>query len=282
MADTDDVLVDSGPTASPQDAQLDALSRSEDVSSYVAERQAQEAEEHLRGALDLKPEASADERQNRIDEALAKAREDTRQAREANGHLDQEWQQAQAEYQQQQAAEQQAAQQQALTQQYYEARGQCKAKAEQLRQVNPQAHATITQNLSILGDVLDDAQGQALEAALVMHPEAVWLLGMKLSNDSDGTTMADKLDIVRNSTPAQIFQAAAQGAQNLHREKYVAMRILQDRVQQGRRVSQAPPPMRVPRGGASVPKDMNQLAGKSDISDYVKWRRGQSARDDDR
>jgi hypothetical protein len=55
---------------------------------------------------------------------------------------------------------------------------------------------------------------------------------------------------------------------------------MQDRVQQGRRVTQAPPPISVPRGSANVPRDVLQLAGKADITDYVKMRRGQMARDE--
>ena len=144
----------------------------------------------------------------------------------------------------------------------------------------PQAHARITENLTTLGDVLDDQQGAALEHALVMHPEAVWLHGMKLSDDSDGTTMSDKMDIVRRASPQEIFQAAAQAAVNLQNERYVQTRIMQDRVQQGRRISQAPPPITPPRGSANVPRDVHQLATKGDITDYVKMRRGQMARDE--
>jgi hypothetical protein len=276
MADTDDISPTEGPVTQG-DAKLDVLARSEDPTSYIAERQAQEAEEQGQ-----EPETPADERQNRIDQALEKAREDSRKARETNGHLDQEWRDAQAEWQAQQQQEQQAAQQQALQQQYYEARGRCMAKAAQLHQTNPQAHARITENLGILGDVLTDEQGKALEHALVLHPEAIWILGMKLSDDSDGTSMSDKMDIVRNSTPAQIFQAAAQAAANLQNERYIQTRIMQDRVQQGRRITGAPPPITPPRGSANVPRDIHQLAGKGDISDYVKMRRAQIARQDDR
>jgi hypothetical protein len=277
MADTDDIAPNATPVT-PQDAALDSLSRSEDISGYIAERQAQEAE-----GQGLEPETPEDERQSRIEQALRRAREDTAEARRSNGNgqdLDAQYRDAQAEYQAQLQQEQQAAQQQAAQQNYFEARGRCMAKAEQLRQTNPQAHARITENLSILGDVLDDQQGAALEHALVMYPESVWLLGMKLSNDSDGTSMSDKMEIVRNSTPQQIFQAAMQGAANLQQERYVQTRIMQDRVAQGRRVTGAPPPITPPRGSANVPRDLHQLAGKGDITDYVKMRRGQMARDE--
>jgi hypothetical protein len=278
MADTDDVLVDSGPTSSPQDAVLDSLSRSEDATAYIEQRQ-----DDLREEAGLEPESSDADRESRIEQALARARQDTADARQTNGNgldLDAQYRDAQAEWQAQQQAEQQAAQQQLATQRYYEARGQCMAQAQRLKEMHPQLHATITSNLTALGDVLTDEQGQALEHALVMYPQAVWTLAARLTDDRDGQTFGDKLEIVRNATPQQIFQAAQQGAVNLQNERYIQTRILQDRVAQGKRFTQAPPPITPPRGGAGVPKDMNQLAGKSDISDYVKWRRGQMARDE--
>jgi hypothetical protein len=280
MADTDDIITDGGPTASPQDAKLDALARSEDPTSYIAERQAQEAEEQ-----GTEPETPADERQNRIDQALEKARADTRQAREANGNgldLDAQYRDAQAEYQAQLQQEQQLQQQQRATQAYYEARGQCMAKGEQLRQTHPAVHAKIVENLTTLGDVLTDEQGAALEHALVMYPEAVWLLGMKLSNDSDGTSMSDKMSLVQRASPQEIFQAAAQGAVNLQNERYIQTRVMQALAASGRRISNAPPPINPPRGGAGVPKDLFRLAEKPSVDDYVKMRRAQIARQDDR
>jgi hypothetical protein len=62
---------------------------------------------------------------------------------------------------------------------------------------------------------LSDEQGAALEHALVMYPHAVWVLGTKLSDDSDGTSMADKMEIVCNASPQEIFAAAQQGAGSL-------------------------------------------------------------------
>jgi hypothetical protein len=275
MADTDDVIIDGGPIASPEDAQLDALARSEDASSYIAERQAQEAEEQGK-----EPETPTDERQTRIDEALAKAREDTRQAREANGHLDQEWQQAQAEYQAQQQAEQQAAQQQEAWRLHNEGRGRLMAENARMKVNHPEMHATISNNLGALEQVLNEDQRAALEIAFVRHPHAVWVLGLKLSDDSDGTTFSDKLDTVMRASPAEILNAAAQGAAQFERERYVNLRIMQDRVAQGRRVSNAPRPITPPRGSANVPRDIHQLAGKSDITDYARMRRAQMARDE--
>jgi hypothetical protein len=117
-----------------------------------------------------------------------------------------------------------------------------------------------------------------------MFPQAIWTMAPRLTDDRDGQTFGDKLEIVRNATPAQIFQAAQQGAAQMQAERYVQTRIMQDRVQQGRRVTGAPPPITPPRGSANVPRDVHQLAGKADITDYVRHRRAQMARarDDDR
>src|SRR5262249_29034672 len=104
--------------------------------------------------------------------------------------------------------------------------------------------------------------------------------GANLSDESDGVSMSDKIDIVRRATPQDIWQGAIQGAANLQQERYVQQRIYQDRVEQGRRFTKAPPPIVPPRGTASVPKDMFRLAEKSDASDYVKMRRAQMARDE--
>ena len=104
----------------------------------------------------------------------------------------------------------------------------------------------------------------------------------RLTDDRDGQTFGDKLEIVRNATPAQIFQAAQQGAAQMQAERYVQTRIMQDRVQQGRRVTGAPPPITPPRGGAGVHKDLFRLAEKPPVDDYVKMRRAQIARQDDR
>jgi hypothetical protein len=224
MADTDDIVIDGGPTASPQDAALDALARSEDATAYIEQRQ-----DDLREEQGLAPQTPADERQNRIDEALARARQDTAEARQTNGNgldLDAQYRDAQAEWQAQQQQELQAAQQQQQVQNYYEARGKCMALNQRLKEMNPQAHTKIS--------------------------------------ECDGTTMSDKLDIIMKASPQEILNAAAQQAANWQQERYVQTRILQDRVAQGRRVTNAPPPITPPRGSANVPRDIHQLASKSD------------------
>jgi hypothetical protein len=145
MADTDDISPAEGPVTQ-QDAALDALSRSEDATAYIEQRQ-----DDLREEQGLEPETSADERESRIEQALRRVREDTAEARQTNGNgldLDAQYRDAQQEYQAQLQLEQQAAQQQAATQRYYEARGQCMAQAARLREMHPQLHARITENLT--------------------------------------------------------------------------------------------------------------------------------------
>jgi hypothetical protein len=131
----------------------------------------------------------------------------------------------------------------------------------------------------LVESVLDRDQAKALETALVYHTDAIWRLGENLSNDEFMGTLSDKLDMIRQATPLQIWQGAVEGAANLQREAYVQQRIYQDRIEQGRRFTKAPAPFKMPNGSASVPKDMFKLANKSDASDYVRYRRGQMAKD---
>jgi hypothetical protein len=276
MADTDNIATvgSEGPISSPGDAKLDALSRAEDASNYIAERESQEREEQ-----GLEPETPAETRQTHIEEALEKAREVTRQAREQDHQLDVGLEQAEREWQEQQQQEQAAQAQYANQLSYYEARGRCMEKAQRLRETNPQAHATISENLQYLEAIWDEPQRKALEAALVYHPEAVWTLALNLSNDSyDGRTWSEKVDSIRNSTPEEIWHGTVQGAANLQQERYVQQRILEDRVAQGRRITHAPPPINPPRGSASVPRDIFKTAEKSNASDYIRMRRAMDAR----
>lgn len=147
MADTDDIVTAESPIATPQDAKLDALSRSEDATAYIQERQDQAVED-----AGQEPETPAQERQNRIEEALEIARQQTRKAREESNALDQEYAQAEQEWQAQQVQKQQAAQKQADTLAFYEARGRIQERAEYLKQTNPTLHKTIADNLTTLED----------------------------------------------------------------------------------------------------------------------------------
>jgi hypothetical protein len=51
--------------------------------------------------------------------------------------------------------------------------------------------------------------------------------------------------------------------------------------QQPRRVTQAPPPLRSPRGGANPPSDIRQLAQRENATDYIRARQAQEKRSPD-
>jgi hypothetical protein len=275
MADTDTTphmpeapeTPDPGMTA--QDQALFTLAKDEDAGAYVQERADQLAEENGE---------KTETRLSSVEKALEIARAQTREAREQSDGLDQEYAQAEAEWQAQQAQELEAEKQRASELSYYEARGRCAERGAQLLKANPEIHGKITENLTVLESVLTPDQSLALQMALVNYTDAAWNLGLKLSDESDGTSMADKMEMVRNATPEQILQAAAQGAAQLQQERYVQSRIMRDRVERGRTQTKAPPPFRTPTGGASPPRDMQSLAAKDDASSYIKARMAQEKR----
>jgi hypothetical protein len=264
---------------SQQDAALSALAKSEDASRYIEERQSQNA-----GDQDIEPErpTNGDARADRIEQSLEEARLRSRQAREQEQQLDDGLAAAEQEWQQQEQQEQLAQQQYANTLAHHEARGMCMARAEQLKAQNPHLHKTISDNLLLLESVLEPDQAKVLEAALIYHTPAVWKLAENLSDDNvvvnGAGTMADKIDIIRRASPQELWNAINQGAANFQREAYVQQRIYQDRIEQGRRFTKAPPPFRMPNGAANPPRDMYKVANKSDASDYIKMRRAMDAR----
>jgi hypothetical protein len=278
MADNIETVGTETTPSPPGDAALSALSKSDDATRYIEERQSQEAEDKGQ-----EPETPKQDRQNHIEQALEEARARSRQARETEHQLDQGLEQAEAEWAQQQQQEQFQQQQAANALAHHEARGRCMERAEQLKRSNPTLHKTISDNLMLLESVLDPDQAKVIEAALIYHTPAMWRLAENLSNDDvkvpGGETMADKIDLFRRASPQELWNAINQGAANFQQEAYVQRRILEDRIQQGRRFTSAPPPMSTLKGTASVPKDMFRTAEKSDATDYVKMRRAQMARD---
>jgi hypothetical protein len=106
----------------------------------------------------------------------------------------------------------------------------------------------------------------------------MWTLAVNLSDDSDGTSMADKIYRISQETPQQMWGGVVRGAGRFQQEKYIQQRILQDRIEQGRRITKAPPPIVPPRGTANVPRDMFRTAEKSDATDYVRMPRAMDAR----
>jgi hypothetical protein len=278
MSDDLNTVGSEAPTPSaPGDIALATLAKDESADAYIAERQSQEAEEQ---GQPEKPNGA--DRSNKIEAALEEARRRSAEARNQEHELDRGLEAAEAEWQQQQAIEQAQQQQIANTLAHHEARGICRARAEQLKQTNPRLHQTITDNLMLLESVLEPDQAKVIEAALIYHTPAIWKLAENLSNDdlvvNGAGTMADKIDLIRRATPQELWHGINQGAANFQQEAYVQRRILEDRIAQGRRTTQAPPPIVPPRGTANVPRDMFRTAQKSDASDYIKMRRAQNAR----
>jgi hypothetical protein len=266
------------PTPSPPgDAALGALAKDDDATRYIEERQSQEGEEQ---GQPEKPNGA--DRQSNIEQALEEARRRSAEARNQERELDQGLEQAEREWQAQEQQERLAQQQYVNTLAHHEARGICRARAEQLKAQNPQLHKTISDNLMLLESVLDPDQAKVIEAALIYHTPAMWKLAENLSNDDvrvpGGETMADKIDLIRRASPQELWNSINQGAANFQQEAYVQRRIYQDRIEQGRRVTQAPPPIVPPRGSASAPRDLYKTAEKANASDYIRMRRAQNAR----
>jgi hypothetical protein len=276
MADDLSTVGTETPATSPGDAALATLAKDESADAYIRERQSQEAEEQ-------EPESpNGADRSNKIEAALEEARARSRQAREQEQQLDQGLEAAEREWQQQEQQEQAAQQQYANQLAYHEARGVCMARADLLKRTNPTLHKTISENLMMLSEVLSDEQNAVLERALVYYTPAIWKLAENLSNDDvkvpGGETMADKFDLLRRAEPQKLWEEIVKGAQNFQQEQYVQQRILQDRIENGRRMTKAPPPFRMPNGAANPPKDLYREANKGDASDYIRMRRAMDAR----
>jgi hypothetical protein len=279
MADDFSTSTEAPTPSPPGDAALGALAKDDDATRYIEERQSQEGEEQ---GQPEKPNGA--DRQSHIEQALEEARRRSAEARNQERELDQGLEQAEREWQAQEQQEQAAQQQYANTLAHHEARGICRARAEQLKAQNPRLHQTITDNLMLLESVLDPEQAKVLEAALIYHTPAMWRLAENLSNDDvkvpGGEAMADKIDLIRRASPQELWNSINQGAANFQQEAYVQRRILEDRVAQGRRITQAPPPIVPPRGTANVPRDLFTTAQKANAEDYIRLRKAQMRRDE--
>src|SRR6516162_5626506 len=101
MADNIETVGTETTPSPPGDAALSALSKSDDATRYIEERQSQEAEDKGQ-----EPETPKQDRQNHIEQALEEARARSRQARETEHQLDQGLEQAEREWQAQEQQEQ--------------------------------------------------------------------------------------------------------------------------------------------------------------------------------
>jgi hypothetical protein len=285
MADTDTPHMPEAPDPSSGQSDavaetkalvLDRLARSEDASNYIAERADLEKEEET-GEVE-----TGAARAQRIREALEEARRDTNEARaqEANG-LDQQMQDAQAQWEYQQAEEQRASQ--LLESARNE--GKFQERATLLKQQNPQVWQEITDTLGTFDALAaSDQQIDILKAGLTRNPEQGMAMAWRLSQPSynpDGTvlmTPAQKMEHLASLSPQELASTLEQARLFVQIEEQVSRQYAQRYAAQPKRMTSAPPVMSQPRGAANPPKDMASLARKDNASDYIKARMAQEKR----
>jgi hypothetical protein len=286
MADTD--FLPSAPPATPDaggsqgDAVseakrvvLDQLAKSEDIASYAAEREDLENEEQT-GEVE-----TGAARAQRIREALEEARKDTAEAKQTNG-LDDQLQDAQAQWEQQQQQEQWQLQQAERLLDATRNEAKFQAHAELLKQNNPQVWQTITDTLGTFDTLAQsDEQIDALKAGLTRDPREGMAIAYRLSQTSynpDGSvlmTPAQKMEHLAGLSPQELSATLEQARIWTQVEGQVSRQYAQRYANQPRRQTAAPPPFRTPSGSAAAPRDMRSLAEKSDASDYIKARMAQ-------
>ena len=263
------------PVAQVRDQALAEMAKDESIEAYAAERQARDAE--------AEGEPVDDEaRSTRIREALAKAIAETTEARQQNGldqpDLDQQYQSAEQEWQQAQAAE--VEQESALEQ--AKAEGRFTAVAEQLKAVNPQAHEQITSSLGALDVMMQPEQldvlrremtkGDPRESLAVLHRLTV----PNVQDDGSTITPEQKLSYLASLPPAQLATILDQSRTYLQLEADLSKRLARQYAGQPRKVTRAPAPFTRPRGGANPPQNLASLASKGESpADYIKARRQQ-------
>jgi hypothetical protein len=263
---------------SQSDAVLSTLAKSgEDATAYINQRLEDQGE-------DAGPEerhTNGDARADRIEQSLEQARERSRQAREQEHQLDRGLEQAEAEWSAQQQQEQMFEAQRAAELTHAEQRGKCMAFFEDMKRKDPAKHQKTYQYLATLPDVLDDHQAKVIEYGLIYHPEVMIDLAESLADDTtlNGMSLPDKLAMLAGDSPETLWRGIQQQAQVRQIEKYVSTRVNQELAARSRRVTQAPPPFRMPNGAANPPRDLYKTATKGDASDYIKLRRAQMARD---
>jgi hypothetical protein len=239
------------PVQQVKDNALGQMAKSEDITAYARERQDRDAE-------DRGEEIDEGDRASRIREALAKARQDTTEARQQNGFdqqpdLDQQYQSAEEEWAAAQAAEQTFEQEreQAVNE------GRFMAVAENLKQVNPQLHSQISDNMAAIDVAFDDAQVTAFKRALVKgNSREAMAVAHRLSTPTygpDGTiqmSAEDKVAYLASLPPQEIENIVAQAHQWIQMESAIGQQFAAQYANAPRRVSRAPAPFTRPRGGA--------------------------------
>jgi hypothetical protein len=263
------------PVQQVKDDALASMAKDENPANYIAEREARDKE--AKGE-----EVAGDDRAARIREALAKARQDTAEARngfERQPDLDAEFQNAEQQWQQAEQQEATFETERELARQ----EGKFQAVAEGLRQSDPQTWQKITDNLAVFDEVATPEQGDALKRALTAgDPREGLAIVHRLAQDtynSDGTiamTAADKVLHIASLPPQEIARIVSQARDWLQIEHNISQRYAAAYAAQGRRHTRAPEPFRAPKGGASPPQNLNALASKGESpKDYIRARQQQ-------
>jgi hypothetical protein len=245
----------SDPAADIKQAALTQLGKAEDITEYVAEYKDQEAE-----AAGEKPATPPEARMDRYRAALDEARQQTEQARNEAGlspnGQDFDSQVAEA-YAQQEAAQEREAEL-ARAEKNGADLATYKMRAAQALNEHPDYWQAVQSTFSVIPPTQEIAQ-QLLEAE--EGPEMIWRM----------TQNVDALQQLNEMPPkeAEKFLHTLNG--HIMAEKAIARRFAAN--PQPRRVSAAPPPFRVPSGGANPPTDFHQLAKKEDATDFIKaWK----------
>ena len=234
------------PVQQVKDDALASMAKDENPADYIAERAARDKEA-------AGEQVNGEDRAARIREALAKAREETQQARQQNGldqpDLDQQYQSAEeqwAEAQQQEATfedERELARQE----------GKFQAVAEQLKQTNPQTWQEITDNLGAFDQMVTPEQGDAFKRALTAgDPREGMAIVHRLSQASynpDGSvamTPYDKIAHIASLPPQEITRIVNQARDWMQIEHQIANRYAAAYAAQGKRHTSAPPLFNLP------------------------------------
>jgi hypothetical protein len=246
------------PATDIQKAALDQMSKAEDISAYAAERADQERE-----AAGEQPTTPPEERMDRYRAALEEARRETGEVRQQAGlngdqpGFDQQFDAAPADYEAEQGRQAELAE--------AEKRGAdlatYKMRAAQALNEHPDYWEAVQSVFSVIPPTLEIAQ-QLLEAE--EGPEIIW----RMTNNVDALQQLNAMP----PREAEKFLHTLNG--HIMAEKAMARRFAAN--PQPRRISNAPPPLRSPSGGANPPSDAFQLAKRGeDVTDYVRWRQQQ-------
>jgi len=253
----------SDPGADIKSTALGQMAKAESIENYAAERADQEAEAEGR-----EPSTPPEERVNRYQQVLEQARQETDRARSENGlggeqnGFDAQVEQAALAQEQDRAYEEEIGrrEKQAADVALYT------HKANQELDQHPDFWNQVRATFTALPPTEEIAQ-QILECE--NGPEICWRLTQVPAAISDLNAMPPK--------QAERIIAKLDGA--IMAERHAAKRFAA--YQQPRRVTQAPPPLRSPRGGANPPSDIRQLAQRENATDYIRARQAQEKRSRD-